>query len=117
NRPGTPCSTTYLDTTRRSSPNPDASSRPSTRKTHRNNPTPRPGHHPRPHDDPPLLQGTQPINSTPAAHRCIQAKSYLDVLAIPPAWRRSFLIDERVRAVVDEPPTTGCPRAEHPAGA
>lgn len=37
--------------------------------------------------------------------------------ASPPAWRRSFLIDERVRAVVDEPPTTGCPRAEHPAGA
>ena len=68
NRPGTPCSTTYLDTTRRSSPNPHASSRPSTRKTHRNNPTPRPGHHPRPHDDPPLLQGTQP-NSTPHPQR------------------------------------------------
>ena len=36
-------------TTRHSSPNPDASSRPSTRKTHRNNPIPRSGHHPRPH--------------------------------------------------------------------
>ena len=43
---------------------------PSTRKTHRNNPTPRSGHHPRPHHGPPRPQRTQP-KSTPHPQRSV----------------------------------------------